>query len=271
MDRNFETVSYSVTRNVATIALNRPEKLNAINARMVDDIGDALTSAEADDQVKAIILTGTGRAFSAGFDLREVSAGPISFEDKRVGLKRKFDMIMRFWDSSKPTIAAVHGYCIGGAFELSLACDITIAASSATMGEPEVKFGSGTMAMLLPLVAGPKVAKELLLSGNDKVTANRAYELGIVTKVVDDEALQAEAFQLARHIASADSQAVNLTKRAINKMMDAVGLREGLTQAFEIDVEIESSTAPAKLEFLRIQREKGLKAALEWRDGNSAT
>ena len=126
------------------------------------------------------------------------------------------------------------------------------------------------MAMLLPLISGPKVAKELLLTGNDKVSAVRAYELGIVTKVVDDETLQEEAIQLARQIASADSQAVKLTKRAINEAMDAMGLRQALARSFEIDVSIETSAAPAKLEFLRIQQEQGLKAALAWRDANSA-
>ena len=124
--------------------------------------------------------------------------------------------------------------------------------------------------MLLPLISGPKVAKELLLTGNDKVSAVRAYELGIVTKVVDDETLQEEAIQLARQIASADSQAVKLTKRAINEAMDAMGLRQALARSFEIDVSIETSAAPAKLEFLRIQQEQGLKAALAWRDANSA-
>ncbi|MDH2221622.1 MULTISPECIES: enoyl-CoA hydratase/isomerase family protein [Rhizobium/Agrobacterium group] len=270
MEKPFETVGYEVARNIATITLNRPEKLNAINVKMVEEIEEALTLAETDPQVKVIIVAGKGRAFSAGFDLREVHSGPINVEVKRVGLKRKFDMIMRFWDSPKPTIAAVHGYCIGGAFELSLSCDITVAGRSASMGEPEVKFGSGTMAMLLPLISGPKVAKELLLTGNDKVSAVRAYELGIVTKVVDDETLQEEAIQLARQIASADSQAVKLTKRAINEAMDAMGLRQALARSFEIDVSIETSAAPAKLEFLRIQQEQGLKAALAWRDANSA-
>lgn len=179
-------------------------------------------------------------------------------------------MIMRFWDLPKPTIAAVNGYCLGGAFELSLACDITIAGRSATMGEPEVKFGSGTMAMLLPLISGPKVAKALLLSGDDKVSAVRAYELGIVTKVVDDETLQDEAMNLARQIASADFEAVKLTKRAINETMDTIGMRDALAKSFEIDVLIETSNAPAKLEFNRIQKEQGLKAALAWRDAQGS-
>lgn len=270
LEKSFEAISYAVDSSVATIALNRPEKLNAINAKMLGEIELALTIAELDPGIKVIVMTGRGRAFSAGFDLREVQTGPVSVEEKQVGLKRKFDMIMRFWDSPKPTIAAVNGYCLGGAFELSLACDITIAGRSATMGEPEVKFGSGTMAMLLPLISGPKVAKALLLSGDDKVSAVRAYELGIVTKVVDDETLQDEAMNLARQIASADFEAVKLTKRAINETMDTIGMRDALAKSFEIDVLIETSNAPAKLEFNRIQKEQGLKAALAWRDAQGS-
>src|SRR6185312_12500510 len=97
---------------------------------------------------------------SAGFDLKSSAArGPLTIAQWRKVLEDDLDLVLRFWDSPKPTIAAIHGYCIGGAFEIALACDISIAAESSLLGEPEVRFGSGIVAMLLPWITGPKQAK----------------------------------------------------------------------------------------------------------------
>jgi enoyl-CoA hydratase len=160
----------------------------------------------------------------------------------------------------------VHGYCIGGAFELSLACDITIAAVGTKFGAPEVRFGSGAVALLLPWIAGPKAAKELLLTGEDKLTAERALALGIVNHVVPDGEEFDRALAIARDIAAAAPEAVRLTKRAINRTYEAMGLRAALASALETDIYIETAGGPERAEFNRIRREQGLKAALAWRD-----
>ena len=118
--------------------------------------------------MRAIVLHGAGRAFSAGFDLDmevDTSAGKPDPEAVRRALRNDFDIIMRFWDSPKPTLAAVHGYCLGSAMELALACDLTISSEECLFGAPEVRFGSGIVAMLAPWLAGPKRAKYLLLVG----------------------------------------------------------------------------------------------------------
>ena len=130
---------------------------------------------------------GAGRAFSAGFDLDmevDTSAGAPDPAAVRRALRNDFDIIMRFWDSPKPTIAAVHGYCLGSAMELALACDLTVASEECFFGAPEVRFGSGIVAMLAPWLAGPKRAKYLLLSGDDQVSARDAHEMGLVNRVV---------------------------------------------------------------------------------------
>ena len=122
--------------------------------------------------MRAIVVAGAGRAFSAGFDLDiGLGDGKPDPADVRRALENDFRIILRFWDSPKPTIAAVHGYCLGSALELAVACDLTIAAEDCRFGEPEVKFGSGIVALLLPWLAGPKAAKYLLLTGEDRVTA----------------------------------------------------------------------------------------------------
>ena len=164
-----EWVRYERRGALALLTLNRPDKLNAINSAMIAQLGLALDVAEADVAVRVIVLSGAGRAFSAGFDLDMETSGdgaPLNDAVRRA-LNQDFQLIMRFWDSPKVTLAAVHGYCLGSAMELALACDLTLAAEDCRFGAPEVRFGSGIVAMLLPWLAGPKVAKYLLLVGDD--------------------------------------------------------------------------------------------------------
>jgi len=263
----FDTIKVEVADGIADLRLNRPEVLNAINSAMIADMHAALDRLEADPSVRAIVVSGEGRAFSAGFDLKESAArGDTTPQQWRQILEADFSVIMRFWDSPKPTIAAIHGACVGGAFELALACDLSIAAHGARMGEPEVRFGSGIVALLLPWMTGPKQAKELLLAGIDNLDAGRALEFGLVNRVVDPDGLRQEAFLLARSIAAGGVDAVRLTKAAVNRTYETMGMRQALLQALEIDINIESAGGPERAEFNRIRRESGLKEAIAWRE-----
>ncbi len=258
---------------LALITLQRPDKLNAINREMIAALHRALDDAEADQGVRAIVLSGAGRAFSAGFDLDmevDTSAGQPDPEAVRRALRSDFDIIMRFWDSPKPTVAAVHGYCLGSAMELALACDLTISSEECLFGAPEVRFGSGIVAMLAPWLAGPKRAKYLLLSGDDKVNARDAQEMGLVNRVVPaGEALQA-ALTLAQRVAANDALAVKLTKQAINRSLDIAGMRESLLAALEYNVQIETSETAESREFNAILKRDGAKAAIAWRSDRAA-
>jgi enoyl-CoA hydratase len=129
-----------------------------------------------------------------------------------------------------------------------------------------VRFGSGIVAMLLPWIAGPKAAKELLLTGQDRIGAARAQQLGIVNDIVPDEEVLARAEAVARDIVASAPASVRATKRAINRSYEIMGLRSALLQALEIDILIESGGGPQRAEFNRIRREEGLKAAIAWRD-----
>jgi enoyl-CoA hydratase len=264
----YETIRIERQARVAILTFDRQKVLNAFDARLVAETRAALDELADDDGVMAIVVRGAGRAFSAGFDMKAAIAAPAPPEpaEWRRVLENDFAFIMGFWDCPKPTIAAVHGYCIGGAFELSLACDITIAAAGTKFGAPEVRFGSGAVALLLPWIAGPKAAKELLLTGEDKLTAERALALGIVNHVVPDGEEFERALAIARDIAAAAPEAVRLTKRAINRSYEAMGMRAALEAALETDITIESAGGPERAAFNRIRREQGLKAALAWRD-----
>lgn len=266
----FTTITYETRDHIAEIGLNRPEVLNAINSTMLTELNLALDVAEADPEVNVILLSGHGRAFSAGFDLKESAArGTVTLAQWRQFLQVDFDLIMRFWDCPKPTVAAVQGHCLGGGFEMAMACDLTVASETALLGEPEVKFGSGVVALLLPWLTGPKMAKEIVLTGQDKLTSQRAYEIGLLNRVVP----QAELIQTARTLAGAMSGAagasVRMSKQAINRSYEMMGMRNALRQALELDIYIEANGGPEREAFNRIRREEGLKAAIAWRERRS--
>jgi enoyl-CoA hydratase len=252
---------------IARITLNRPERANALNQAMLEEIGAALDEAEGDASLRAVIVRGAGAAFSSGFDLKEqMERRPSGIDQWRAILRRDFATTMRFWHFSRPTIAAVRGPCLAGAFELALACDMTIASDDAFFGEPELKFGAGIVVMILPWIVGPKIAKEIILTGEDRISAQRAREIGMINRIVPTEELDDVALQIARNIAVIDPLLVKETKRAINQSIEARGMLGALEQALQIDLLIEGQGSPDKAAFMDLARKEGLKAALAWRD-----
>jgi enoyl-CoA hydratase/carnithine racemase len=264
---DFETIVYGVADGVAHLTLSRPARANALNGRMLEEINGAMDLAERDAGVRAVVVAGAGHAFSSGFDLKEqMELRPTGPQQWKPILRKDFDAVMRFWHCPKPTIAAVRGPCLAGAFELALACDITIASDTAFFGEPELKFGAGIVVMLLPWFVGPKIAKEIIFLGEDRLSVERAHELGIVNKIVPDASLEAEAAIVARHLCAIDPGLVKQTKRAINHTLERQGLLDALETALAIDLEIEGPGSADKMAFMDIARAEGLKAALAWRD-----
>jgi enoyl-CoA hydratase len=267
MAETFTTIVLEKIGAVARLTLDRPQRANALNAVMLGEIGSALDEIERDAAMRALIVRGAGAAFSSGFDLKEqIERRPKGIEEWRAILRHDFDTIMRFWHFPLPTIATVRGPCLAGACELALACDMTIAADDAFFGEPELKFGAGIVAMLLPWIAGPKVAKEIILLGEDRIPAARAREIGMVNRVVSVEALDAVGLATANHIAAIDPNLVKETKRAINRAFEAQNMLTALEEALSIDLAIEGAGSPDKIQFMEIARRDGLKAALAWRD-----
>lgn len=256
---------------VGIITFNRPEALNALNSALMRETTAALAGFAADPAVAAVVVHGAGRAFSAGFDLKETAAKEIKGSEAwRELLEFDFDFVMQFWDCPKPTIAAVHGYCLAGAFEMALACDMTVAAEGTLFGEPEVRFGAGIVALLAPWITGPKQAKEILLTGNDKIPAERALAMGIVNHVVPAGEELAKALALAGDVAAASGEAVRATKRAVNRGYEMMNMRQALLAGLEADILLESSESEERVQFNKVRKAEGLKAALAWRDARFA-
>jgi enoyl-CoA hydratase/carnithine racemase len=266
-DVAFATILLDIIGPVARITLNRPECKNALNSTALRDIAEALDCAESRPEVRAVIVRGSGGCFSSGFDLKEqMERRPSGEAQWRPILRTGFDTIMRFWHCPKPTIAAVDGPCLAAGCELALACDLTIASGEAVFGEPELKFGAGIVVMLLPWLVGAKAAKEIILTGADRVSAERALQIGMINRVVPAAELDAAALQIARHLAAIDPELVKQTKRAINRMLATQGMLEGLESALAIDLAIEGTGTPDKAQFMEIARREGLKRALAWRE-----
>jgi enoyl-CoA hydratase len=266
--QEFQTIRYAVAGGVGHVELDRPQRLNALNKAMLLEINAAMDMAEADADVRAIVLSGAGKGFSSGFDLKEqMERAPKGPQVWKEILELDFSTTMRFWRSFKPTIAAVHGPCIAGAFEMALACDITVASEDAIFGEPELRFGAGIVTMLLPWIASPKHANRIILSGQDSVGAALAMQVGLVSEVVPQGMHLESAMRIARNIARMDPELVVQTKKAIRRTYEVQGIEAALAAALDIDHMIESHGSPDKARFMEIARGDGLQAALAWRAG----
>ncbi|WP_405992663.1 enoyl-CoA hydratase/isomerase family protein [Streptomyces sp. NBC_00986] len=218
-------IVYTISGRVAYVTLNRPEALNAITPGQRDRLIGLLTEASADPSVRAVVLTGTGRGFCAGADLRGGGAS----EDRipgdvarviRMGAQR---LIAAVLDCEKPVIAAVNGTAAGLGAHLALACDLVLAAESARFIEVFVRRGlvpDGGGAYLLPRLLGPQRAKELMFFG-DAVSAADAERLGLVNRVVADEELEKTARDWAERLATGPTRALALTKQLVNASLDS--------------------------------------------------
>jgi enoyl-CoA hydratase len=267
MKDSFETIELRRDGPISIIVLNRPRRLNAINQAMLDELQHVLDAVEEDPDTRAVVVLGAGCNFSSGFDLHEqMERRPVGVGPWREILDRDFRTVMRFWHLSKPTIAAVRGYCLAGACELALACDMTLAADDAIFGEPELKFGAGIVVMLLPWLVGPKLAKELILTGADRISAQDALRMGLINRVLPAVELEPAAIKLARHIAVIDPMLVKRTKRAINRTFEIMGMMEALEASLDIDLAIEGEGSEDKRRFMEMARRDGLRAAFAWRD-----
>lgn len=218
-------IEISIRGSIGIIMLNRPEVLNALNREMVSEIVSACEKFEADSSIRAIVLHGAGRSFAAGADIDEM-ADNTAVEMELLNQFKDWDRLLYI---KKPIIGAVHGYCLGGGFELALACDLLLSSEDASFGFPEVNLaimpGAGGTQRLTKLI-GKTRAMEWLLTG-DKKTAREAYRLGIVNKLVPREALMDETFRLAETIAAQAPLSVRMIKEAVHKAVDSP-LGEGM-------------------------------------------
>jgi enoyl-CoA hydratase len=262
-----DAVLYELRGPAAWITINRPEKMNAINGDVLEGLHSALDRASTDDEVKVVVVTGAGdRAFSAGYDLSaEAAHADIPAHEWHDVLATDIDATMRLWALPKPTIAAVRGYCLAGGCELAMACDMIVSGESGRFGEPEIRYGSGPVTLLMPFIIGQKKTNELLFTG-DMIDAEAAERAGMINRVVADAEVEAEVEALVRKIAPTPLPVLRLTKIALVRAFEAMGLREAVNMNLDLSSMLNAADMPEQREFMQIVQTKGLKAALAWRD-----
>ena len=234
---NENTILTDIDNSIATITINRPEAMNALNKAAFLGLKDAALQIKESPDIRVVILTGAGeRAFSAGIDLKGVAqgqGGSNTFSQYRLGYDRLYALksIWTLYENlAVPVIAAINGYCFGAGFELTLCCDMRLASDTALFSLPEIRFGvipDLGSTQRLPRIVSPGIAKELIITGR-RIDATQALRVGLVDHVYTQENLMAEARKLAEEIAQHDPRIVEGAKRAVNMAMSTpldAGLR----------------------------------------------
>jgi enoyl-CoA hydratase len=251
----YQTLLYGKKDGIGTVTLNRPDKLNALNSTVYKELYDVFGAIENDPEVRVVVLTGAGeRAFCAGSDVAEMqNMGPIEIQKFMATIRKTSDFVYAL---TKPTIAAVNGYALGGGCELSMCCDIRIASEKARFGQPEITLGlipgaSGTQR--LPRLIGAAKAKEMIFTG-DLIDAATALNQGLVNKVVPPEKLMEEALAMATKLASMSGPVLAMAKEAIN-----TGLETDIASGLNVEAKCNA------LCFATEDRKEGMDAFLEKR------
>ncbi len=248
------------------LTLNRPSKLNALSGELVAALDAAIVAAAADPEVRVVVIEGAGRAFSSGYDLSEEAEGGIGGPvEWRNALAVDVAATLRILDCPKPVIAQIHGYALAGGLELAMACDLVLAAEGTRLGEPEIRYGSSPVTLLMPYLIGQKKTRELLLTG-DLIDAAKAERIGLINRVVPADRLAAEVDALADRLARTPPEVMGPTKRMLNRAMDAAGFRMAVEAGLDLGAIVNAADTPEQREWDAIVRRDGLKAALAWRD-----
>jgi enoyl-CoA hydratase len=221
-----QLILYEKSDNIGIITINRPEKVNAMNQDIISGLTELLTKLNDDQSIRGVIITGTGKSFSSGVDISLMQVNP---EEGREFIKQLHGMINAARYNRKPIIAAINGYCFGGALEFILACDMCVAADNATFGMQEVNLGIPSVieAALFPFAVGLVKTRELLLTGK-VITAEEALKINLINRVVPRDSLLDEAKKAMKEIIRNSPYVVGLQKELINRWLANAGIEESI-------------------------------------------
>jgi enoyl-CoA hydratase/carnithine racemase len=261
----YQFLLYDVTDRVATITLNRPERHNALSQPLVDEIMAAVTEADADPEVRVLVVTGAGgRAFSAGYDIKDSAEQPKrTLAEWRARMQKDIKFTYSVWDCSKPVIASIDGFCYAGALEFAMCCDIRYCSDTATFAAVEARFSNGIATMIMPWLIGQR-CRALLYTG-DAFDAPEAFRLGLVDKVFPKATLHADVTKIARRMSRVAADCLKWNKRSVNHAFETMGLRNAIMYGAEASAIMDSLGSPEADRFDAIRRSDGLQAALKWR------
>lgn len=257
---DYEFLETETAARTLTITLDNEGSLNALNTTLRAELEDALQTAERDDGVRAVVITGKGRAFSSGYDFGE--EGTLTMDEK---LKSSYTHLDTVWNLNLPVVAAVDGYALAGGCNLALVCDLTIATERSEFGFPDVHMGELPPRLVLPFVTDSlKHARELLYGGKH-ISARRAAEMGLVNRVVEDrEALDEAVAEEVDAIKKTPSAVVKLLKDTLNDIQETQGYRSNSAGNVDEFLWAATSETDAAHRFHEIVDKEGVNAAIEW-------
>lgn len=260
-------VTTTTTGRVGYLTLNRPQKLNAMNNQFLDEFSAAVRELGADPGVSVIIISGSERAFSVGFDVdpgnggSDAASGLESYQDWQ-SLRGNILRWLEVWDTPKPVLSAIEGYCMGGATMLAVCTDITVVSETAVIGWPSIPLGGGLLSPTTAWLVGPKKAKELSFIAGSRMTGAEAASMGWANYAVPPGTALKRAEELAEQIAKMPLDLLRLKKLALNRHMDQQGFREAILQGAEWDAL--AHTAEGTHRMTAKIEELGLKGAIAW-------
>lgn len=261
-------VYYDRMDNIGYVVLNRPDKLNAVSEKMKGMIVDAFAEADEDSATSVIVLKGQGRAFCSGHDIsgddEDNHATDAIHWHGHLGMSVRSEMAP--YEASKPVIASVQGYALGGGCQLAMFCDLIIAADTARFGEPEVRLGYAGPAFIMPWIAGFRRAREFIYMG-DQLSAQEALECGIVNRVVAADQLEAATLAYAKRLSLIGPEVLIRTKLALKRGLEAAGFRNAINAGHDVITGLYASETEIGRQFGEKAEKEGFKAALAWRSG----
>lgn len=263
-DRAQGLIDVKIDGAVGWLVLNRPDKLNAMNAQMLTEFSTTLDRLNDDDAVRVIVIRGAGRAFSTGYDIERRPDGASPHRDAVEDfdrLKLNIDRFRCIWDGPKPVIAAVHGYCLAGATQMCVFADVTVVAEDARIGLPKIPVGGGYITPLWTWLVGPKRAKQMAFTSGSSISGTTAVDWGWANYAVPEPELWNSVAELAANIARTPAPILRMKKHSINRIMDLQGFSASAMFGAETDALLHMDSS-VKLLSAQI-REHGLKAAIK--------
>lgn len=261
----YQEILYAVDDRVATITMNRPQVMNAINHPMVLEIQDAVAKADGDPEVRVLIIKSAGgKAFSTGYDMKASQGQPQrTLLEWRARMQQDITFTYSVWDCSKPVICQIEGYCIAGGLEFASCFDMRYCADDATFGAIEARFSRGIATQMLPWLLGAR-ARELIYTG-DMFDASEAFRLGLVDRVFPKADLDKEVLKIAKRMSRVSLECLKWNKRVINQTYEIMGLRNAIQYGAEACAIVGSAGSPEADTFYELRQTQGLQAALKWR------
>jgi len=262
----YETLNVSQEDGLLWITLNRPQVLNAFNLAQWRDVKAALDCAATDDDVRAVAIRGEGGNFSAGYDLTAALGGDLS-EPSPNAFKDYADVgnatCWAVWNLKKPVFSAIRGYCLGGAFELAMACDFSYADTSAQVGEPEILLSGAPPFLISPWIMGMRQVKHLLLSG-EIISAETAMGYGIFNQLCEPDELEPAITRMAKRLMGFAPETWHQNKAAVNRSYEIMGFQSCVEMGKEAFVTANVTPNAVKTEFLERFNREGFASAIKW-------